>query len=69
MKFSQLFGKWKKKLWEGRTKAHDYFNYLYFNFCCCFYIVKAVSSMSKSRDDFTSLKTVTFGDESAVIAK
>ena len=35
-------------------------------FVAAFYIVKAVSSMSKSRDDFTSLKTVTFGDESAV---
>jgi len=35
-------------------------------FIAAFYIVKAVSSMSKSRDDFTSLKTVTFGDESAV---
>ncbi len=36
-------------------------------FIAAFYIVRAVSSMSKSRDDFTSLKTVTFGDESAVI--
>ena len=36
-------------------------------FVAAFYIVKAVSSKSKSRDDFTSLKTVTFGDESAVI--
>jgi taurine transport system permease protein len=35
-------------------------------FIAAFYIVKAVSSMSKSREDFTSLKTVTFGDESAV---
>ena len=35
-------------------------------FVAAFYIVKAVSSMSKSRDDFTSLETVTFGDESAV---
>ena len=36
-------------------------------FIAAFYIVKAVSSMRKSRDDFTSLKTVTFGDESAVM--
>ena len=28
-------------------------------FIAAFYIVKAVSSMSKSREDFTSLKTVT----------
>ena len=35
-------------------------------FIAAFYIVRAVSSMSKSREDFTSLKTVTFGDESAV---
>ena len=36
-------------------------------FVAAFYIVKAVNSKSKSRDDFISLKTVTFGDESAVI--
>ena len=35
-------------------------------FIAAFYIVKVVGSMTKPRDDFTSLKTVTFGDESAV---
>ena len=35
-------------------------------FVAAFYIVKVVSSMTASKDDFTSLKTVTFGDESAV---
>ena len=35
-------------------------------FIVAFYAVKVVSSMRTSREDFTSLKTVTFGDESAV---
>ena len=35
-------------------------------FIAAFYAVKFFSSFGKSRDDFTSLKTVTFGDESAV---
>ena len=65
MKFSQLFGKWKKKLWAERKKTNGYFNFLYNNFRCCFLLVK-ISSFTKSQDDFTSLKTVTFGDESAV---
>ncbi len=36
-------------------------------FIAAFYLVKFFNSFSASRDDFTSLKTVTFGDESAVI--
>jgi len=35
-------------------------------FIVAFYAVKLVSSMRTSSEDFTSLKTVTFGDESAV---
>ena len=35
-------------------------------FIVAFYAVKVISSMRTSREDFTSLKTVTFGDESAV---
>ena len=35
-------------------------------FIVAFYLVKLVSSMRTVKDDFTSLKTVTFGDESAV---
>jgi len=35
-------------------------------FIAAFYAVKFFTSFGKSRDDFTSLKTVTFGDESAV---
>ena len=35
-------------------------------FVAAFYIVKIAASFTKSQDDFTSLKTVTFGDESAV---
>ena len=35
-------------------------------FIVAFYAVKVVSSMRTSSEDFTSLKTVTFGDESAV---
>ena len=35
-------------------------------FIVAFYAVKVLSSMRTSREDFTSLKTVTFGDESAV---
>ena len=35
-------------------------------FIAAFYAVKLVSSMRTSSEDFTSLKTVTFGDESAV---
>ena len=35
-------------------------------FVAAFYLVKIVSSMRTAKDDFTSLKTVTFGDESAV---
>ncbi|MDP6163967.1 MAG: ABC transporter permease subunit [Candidatus Thioglobus sp.] len=35
-------------------------------FVAAFYFVKVVNSMTTSKDDFTSLKTVTFGDESAV---
>ena len=35
-------------------------------FIAAFYLVKIVSSMRAVKDDFTSLKTVTFGDESAV---
>ena len=35
-------------------------------FVAAFYIVKIATSFTKSQDDFTSLKTVTFGDESAV---
>ena len=35
-------------------------------FIAAFYAVKVVSSMRTSRKDYTSLKTVTFGDESAV---
>jgi len=35
-------------------------------FIAAFYIVKLATSFTKSQDDFTSLKTVTFGDESAV---
>ena len=35
-------------------------------FIAAFYLVKVVSSMRTVKDDFTSLKTVTFGDESAV---
>ena len=36
-------------------------------FIAAFYVVKLVASFTKSQDDFTSLKTVTFGDESAVL--
>ena len=35
-------------------------------FIAAFYVVKLVNSMRTSSEDFTSLKTVTFGDESAV---
>ena len=35
-------------------------------FIVAFYAVKLISSMRTSSEDFTSLKTVTFGDESAV---
>jgi taurine transport system permease protein len=35
-------------------------------FIVAFYAVKVISSLRTSREDFTSLKTVTFGDESAV---
>ena len=35
-------------------------------FVAAFYVVKIATSFTKSQDDFTSLKTVTFGDESAV---
>ena len=35
-------------------------------FIVAFYAVKVISSIRTSREDFTSLKTVTFGDESAV---
>ncbi len=35
-------------------------------FVAAFFAVKAFTAMRESRRDFTSLKTVTFGDESAV---
>ena len=35
-------------------------------FVGAFFAVKLVNSMLEARHDFTSLKTVTFGDESAV---
>ena len=57
MKFYLLFGKWKKKLWAGRTKTNDYFNYLYLNFHSCFLLSKDSQFNDEAvKDDFTSLK-------------